>query len=85
MRVPGNVHDSFTSHLDAERAYVLAYALGAVRVLQPRNGWTRGTPAAAAPIPEAIMVAWAQAGDNFLGSTWYVVFKGICMGIFLSW
>jgi len=64
---------------------VLAYALGAVHVLQPRNGQTQGTPAAAAPIPEVIMAAWAQAGDNFLGSTWYVVFKGRRTGIFPSW
>ena len=64
---------------------MLAYALGAVRVLQPRNGQTRGTPAAAAPIPEAIMAAWAQAGDDFLGSNWYVVFKGRRTGIFPSW
>jgi hypothetical protein len=84
-RIPGNVHSSFTTRREAERAYALAYALGSVRVLQHPNDPTPSAPAPAAAMPMDVMRAWEQASDNFLGAEWHVVFKGKCTGIFPSW
>lgn len=83
--IPGNVHESFAQHIDAEKAYVLAYAMGSVRVLKHPNDPTPGAPVAAAPMPETIMSAWAAADANFLEGHWHVVFKGKCPGLFPSW
>jgi hypothetical protein len=81
--IPGNVHESFETRLEAECAYVLAYALGSVRVLQC-CGEVNTDPAAAGPIPEDIMNAWAAAEADFLGNSWHVVFKGKHTGLFPS-
>jgi hypothetical protein len=66
-------------------AYVLAYALGEVCVLKHPDDPTPGSPAAAAPMPDEIITAWREVGDEFLGSEWHVVFKGKRMGLFPSW
>ena len=83
--ISGNVHESFNNRIDAERAYVLAYALGAVRVLKHPDDPTPGSPTAAAPMPDEIMDAWMEVSDEFLGSEWHVVFKGKRTGLFPSW
>jgi hypothetical protein len=86
-RVPGNIHQGFTERREAERAYVVVYALGALRVLPPRNRQGQRVPAAApaTPTPQAIMAAFAGASDDFLGAEWHVVFKGRRPGIYPAW
>jgi hypothetical protein len=84
-RIPGNVHSSFSTRRDAERAYALAYALGSVRVLKHPNDPTPGAPAPAAAMPTDVMRAWEQVGDDFLEAEWHVVFKGRRTGVFPSW
>ena len=84
-RIPGNVHSSFATRREAERAYVLAYALGSVRVLQHPNDPTAGAPAPAAAMPMDVMRAWEQVSDDFLEAEWHVVFKGRRTGVFPSW
>ena len=44
LGIPGNVHESFLLRIDAERAYVLAYALGAARVLKHPDDPLRVSP-----------------------------------------
>jgi hypothetical protein len=83
--IPGNVHESFAQCINAEKAYVLAYTMGSVRVLKHPNNPTPGAPVAATPIPETIMSAWAAADVNFLEGCWHVVFKGKHPGLFPSW
>lgn len=83
-RISGANHKGFHSRRDAECAWTLAVALGGVRALPPR-GSIVGV-AAAAPIPEPIMQAFDEINnDNFLGSTWYVVYKGKRPGVYPSW
>jgi len=84
-RVPGNIHQGFDTRLEAERAYVVAYALGAVRVLPLRDDAGSQLVSPAIPTPEAIMAAFSSASDNFLGVEWHVVFKGLRPGIYPAW
>jgi len=80
-RIPGNVHSSFTTRREAERAY----ALGSVCILLHPNDPTPGAPTPAVAMPIDVMRAWEQVSDNFLGAEWHVVFKGRHMGVFPSW
>jgi hypothetical protein len=57
------------SCVEAERAYVLAYAMGALRTL-PRRGSTALGPAPATPTPQEVMAAFASLSDDFLGAEW---------------
>src|SRR6266436_1229128 len=83
--VPGNIHQGFDTRLKAERAYVVAYALGAVRVLPSRDNAGQQLVSPAIPTPEAIMAAFSSASDNFLSAEWHVVFKGLRPGIYPAW
>lgn len=66
-------------------AYVLAYALGAIRVVPDREGRFLQADAAA-PTPEEFMDAMdAIDDDDFLGMKWHVVFKGKRPGVYPSW
>jgi hypothetical protein len=85
IRVPGNIFQGFDQRYEAERAYVVAFALGALHVLSPRDNTGERPPAPATPMPEAIMAAFASASDNFLGAEWHVVFKGLKPGIYPAW
>lgn len=79
-RVSGNIHESFLSRYDAERAYTLAYALGAVR----RLGGNHTLAPPTAP-PAAFMDALRNVRDDFLGADWHVVYKGKQPGVYPSW
>ena len=83
--VPGNIHQGFDTRREAERAYVVAYALGAVRILPSRGDADQQAVAPAIPMPEAIMDAFASSSDAFLGAEWYVVFKGLRPGVYPAW
>ena len=86
LNVPGNIFQGFDSCREAERAYVIAYALGAIHVLPSRNAALQGQVLAPAiPTPEALMVVFAEASDTFLGAEWHVVFKGRRPGIYPAW
>lgn len=76
----GNIHEGFKKRYDAERAYTLAYALGAVRRRGPNNPRTPAT----AP-PAAFLAALHDVGDDFLGAEWHVVYKGKRPGVYPSW
>lgn len=79
------MYEGFKYRYEAERAYTLAYALGAVRVLPGPGSLVFGTPAQAQPTPEALMNSMASVCDNFLGHAWHVVFVGRRPGLFPSW
>jgi hypothetical protein len=70
--------------LEAERAYVLAYAMGALRTL-PRRGSTTLGPAPATPTPQEIIDAFASLSHDYLGAEWYVVYKGKWPGMYPTW
>lgn len=80
------MYQGFASRREAERAYLLAFALGSLRVLPPRDAPPNITlPTLANPTPEALMEAFASADDNFLGAEWHVVFKGKRPGVYPAW
>lgn len=79
--IPGNIYQGFDSRLQAEQAYVVAYALGALRALPRRDV---ALPQAL-PIPETVMTAFEASSANFLGAEWHVVFKGRRPGIYPAW
>ncbi|KIM89859.1 hypothetical protein PILCRDRAFT_84703 [Piloderma croceum F 1598] len=83
--VPGNIHQGFDHRREAERAYVVVFALGALRTLPARHDAIQLAPAPAIPTPEAIMAAFASASDDFLGAEWHVVFKGKRPGVYPAW
>ncbi|KAF8503806.1 hypothetical protein F5888DRAFT_1631681 [Russula emetica] len=83
--IPGNIHQGFRHHRKAEHAYVLAFAMGALRTLLARHDMDQQVPASAMPMSEAVMAAFALAADNFLGAEWYVVFKGKRPGVYPAW
>ena len=79
------MHCSFGTRFEAERAYVLAYALGSVHVLKRCRDPSTSTPAPATPMPESMLEAWAEVADDFLESEWHVVFKGKTPGVYPTW
>ena len=83
--VPGNIHQGFDHRHEAERAYVVAGALGALRVFPRQCNAGERPLAPASPTPEAVMAAFAGASDGFLGAEWHVVFKGKMPGIYPAW
>lgn len=83
--VPGNVHDSFQSRIQAERSYLLAYAMDCVRTLPPRNGTSLYTAVPAIPTPDAIMERFAQAPADYMGAEWHIVFQGRRPGVYPAW
>jgi len=83
--VPGNIHQGFDHRREAERAYVVAFALGALSILPARRDAIQLAPAPAIPTPEAIMAAFASASDDFLRAEWHVVFKGKRPGVYPAW
>lgn len=82
--VPENIYQGFETRRQAERAYVIAFAMGALRVL-PLRGASQRILAPAMPTPDAAMVAFASASDDFLGAEWHVVFKGKRPGVYPAW
>jgi hypothetical protein len=84
-RVPGNIHQGFDHRREAERAYVVAYAMGALRVLPARGDTSRLALTPALPMPEGVMQAFASVSDDFLGAEWHVVFKGKKPGVYPAW
>ena len=70
--------------LEVERAYVLAYAMGAIQTLPHRGSTTLG-PAPATPTPQEIMDAFTSMPDDFLGAEWYVVYKGRQPDLYPTW
>ena len=82
--IPGNIHKGFVQRYEAERAYVLAYAMGALRTL-PRRGSDDIGPPPATPTPQAIMDTFASMPNDFLGAEWYVVYKGRQPGLYSTW
>lgn len=81
LGVSGNRQEGYNSRLKAERAYALSYAIGAVRTVNPC-----GAPGApAAPMPPALMNAFEETDDDYLGADWHVVFKGRTPGVYPAW
>ena len=84
LHIPNSIYEGFKYRRDAERAYILAYALGAVRIIPSADGsYLHGSQAL--PIPEPVMSALGHVADDFLGSNWHVVFKGKRPGVYPSW
>jgi hypothetical protein len=81
--VSRNVYQGFSSQMEAERAFVVAYALDALHVLPGPHSSSQ--PAATNLTPERIMQVFASASDNFLGAEWHVVFKGKRPGVYPAW
>lgn len=82
--MPHNNFEGFDTRLHAERAYLLAYALGGVRRLPSRDA-PRGYVPPAVPMPVRLMERFAALPSEYLGAEWYVVFKGKAPGIYPSW
>ncbi|KIM87298.1 hypothetical protein PILCRDRAFT_3798 [Piloderma croceum F 1598] len=83
--IPHNVYQGFRTRVEAERAYVLAFAMDSLRILPHREASADTGPAPGGPTPEALMQAFAMASDDFLGAEWHVVFKGKCPGVYPAW
>jgi hypothetical protein len=84
-RIPHNVYQGFRTRVEAERAYVLAFAMDSLRILPRREASADTGPAPGGPTPEALMQAFAMASDDFLGAKWHVVFKGKRPGVYPAW
>jgi hypothetical protein len=84
-RVPGNIHQGFDTQCKAERAYVIAYTLGAVHVLPLQGDVGQRALSLALPVPYTIMNAFASSSDTFLGAEWHIVFKGLRPGVYPAW
>lgn len=82
--IRGNNYKGYQSRMEAERSYILAGALGSLCVLS-RDSDPTAPLAQVAPMPEPVMTAFASASDKFLGVEWYVVFKGLCPGVYPAW
>ena len=78
--VSGNIHESFSARYEAERAYTLAYALGAVHWVQ-----RSGNLALPGPPPALFMAALQNVDDDFLSESWHVVYKSKQPGMYPSW
>ncbi|KAF7980386.1 hypothetical protein HWV62_38178 [Athelia sp. TMB] len=83
--VSHNVYQGYDSLIAAQQAYLVAYALRAVRILPPDNAPDGWVPSAAIPTPEAVMGAFAASSATFLGAEWHVVFKGLRPGVYPAW
>ena len=83
--IPHNVYQGFRTRVEAERAYVLAFAMGSLRILPRREASADTGPAPGGPTPEALMQAFSVASDDFLGAEWHVVFKGKRPGVYPAW
>lgn len=83
--VPFNVYQGFDSRREAERAYLLAFALGCLRTLPPHRPMVNVPLAPACPTPEALMEAFSQCDEAFLSAEWHVVFKGRRPGVYPAW
>ena len=79
MGVLGNIHESFMSWYDVERAYTLAYALGAMCCLGQQSHILP------APPPAGFLAALTTVGNDFLGNKWHIVYKGRQPGVYPSW
>lgn len=82
LGIRGNNHKAYATRLMAERAWLLANALGTVRRLD-RAGVAIQIPAIA--FPDEVMDAFTAFPDDFLGAEWHVVTKGRRPGIYPSW
>lgn len=58
--------------------------MGGVRCL-PRRGAPAGFVPPVIPAPVRLMERFATLPDEYLGTDWYVVFKGKTPGVFPSW
>jgi hypothetical protein len=84
LGVSNSIYEGFKYRRDAERAYILAYTLGAVRLIPSANSSNLST-SQARPTPEAFVNALEDVADDFLGENWHVVFKGKRPGVYPSW
>jgi len=55
-----------TQRHEAKHAYILAFAMDALRTLSARHNTSQQAPAPASPMPEAVLTAFASASDEFL-------------------
>lgn len=79
-KVKRAIYEGFEKRLDAELAFTLAYALGAIRDLS-----ITPEPLHATPTPISVMEAFEEVGEGFLGHKWHVVFQGLKPGVYPSW
>lgn len=84
-RVPRNIYQGFNSRREAEQAYIVAFALRALHILLPQHTTDGRVPAAAIPMPTAVMDAFSAASSDFLGAEWHVVFKGKRPRVYPAW
>ncbi|KZP12814.1 hypothetical protein FIBSPDRAFT_961127 [Athelia psychrophila] len=83
-RVPHANFEGFDSPIQAERAYIAAYTMGAIRRLPPRDAPASFVPPAVA-MPAHLVQKLAALPANYLHAEWYVVFKGRAPGIYPTW
>jgi len=79
-RIPHNVYQGFRTRVEAERAYVLAFAMDSLRILPRREASADTGPAPGGPTPEALMQAFAMASDDFLGPNGMSCSKASALG-----
>ncbi|KZP06671.1 hypothetical protein FIBSPDRAFT_966228, partial [Athelia psychrophila] len=78
-KVSHNIYKGYKTRLQAERAWVLANALGSVRIL---NGEGDAIAAPSSAIPPLVLGALGEVPEEFLDATWYVVVKGRTPGVY---
>lgn len=81
-KVSHNIYKGYKTRLQAERAWVLANALGSVRIL---NGEGDAIAAPSSAIPPLVLGALGEVPEEFLDATWYVVVKGRTPGVYPAW
>ncbi|KAF7968025.1 hypothetical protein HWV62_32156 [Athelia sp. TMB] len=89
--VPHANYKGFHDLEDATTAFFFASLLGIVVSIPARNETDLGAPApfpslvSTSPTQEEILHALSATSANFLGQTWYAVFKGVRPGIYPCW
>lgn len=92
-KVSGSLYKGFRTRQEAECAYVVAYGLGVVQVLDGSSATSSSSSSItslqsivrAQPTEEEILAALQRASDTFLGDEWYAVFKGVRPGVYPTW
>lgn len=90
-KVPRASYKGFETLEEAQTAFALAFALGFVEAIPARNAVGLVAPprspsmVSTNPTQNEILAILSGTPANYLGQTWYAVFKGIRPGVYPCW
>lgn len=84
-KVRGNNYKGYPSRQQAERAWVLANALGTAPRVLDRDGNVLASAGPTPPIHPLVLASLSDFPDEHVDPEWYVVSKGRTPGIYPAW